>query len=79
MHFQKHIISYLNFYFAMELDTDETIRSMFWADREDYMTLNSNVVLIGQSSMEKLAGDCYTRVMFKLFQEEFKSIINCWH
>ncbi|GAV72633.1 LOW QUALITY PROTEIN: hypothetical protein CFOL_v3_16121, partial [Cephalotus follicularis] len=139
-----------NFYFAMELDTDGTLRSMFWTDsrsrneyfifgdvivfdityktnkfmmpfalftgsesinaffdgfvnsntplhefveqydmalqsrrqakeREDYMTMNSKAVLIVQSLMEKSAGDCYTRVMFKLFQEEFKSIIDCWH
>ncbi|XP_077251860.1 protein FAR1-RELATED SEQUENCE 5-like [Tasmannia lanceolata] len=46
-HLQKKRSEDPNFFFSMELDTDGTFRSMFWADaraRDAYMTFNDVIV-----------------------------------
>ncbi|GAV85851.1 SWIM domain-containing protein [Cephalotus follicularis] len=62
---------YSNFYYAMELDTDATLQSMFWAD--------SRIIDENRTSLERIVGDCFTGEMFKLFQKEFIDSKDYWH
>ncbi|GAV71422.1 SWIM domain-containing protein [Cephalotus follicularis] len=48
-------------------------------ERQDYLTMNSNPKLITRFPFEKTAADCYTAIMFKLFQAELHESMSCWY
>ncbi|XP_077223373.1 protein FAR1-RELATED SEQUENCE 5-like [Tasmannia lanceolata] len=57
-HLQKKRSEDPNFFFSMELDTDGTFRSMFWADsraRDAYMTFNDVIVFYVTYKTDRLS------------------------
>ncbi|GAV60310.1 SWIM domain-containing protein, partial [Cephalotus follicularis] len=47
-------------------------------ERKDYQIMNSKPKLITSFPFEKTIADCYTAIMFKLFQAELHESVSCW-